>query len=51
MADYWGYHLILDVAGCDKNRATDPEHIRAFAKALVAAWRDVARLGASVRRA
>ena len=35
MADYWGYHLILDVAGCDKNRATDPEHIRAFAKALV----------------
>jgi S-adenosylmethionine decarboxylase len=35
MADHWGYHLILDIAGCEVSKATDPDHIRAFTRALV----------------
>jgi len=32
---YWGYHLMLDVKGCEINRATDPEYIKHFTKELV----------------
>lgn len=33
--DYWGYHLTLNVGGCDIAKVTDPQHITAFCKALV----------------
>jgi S-adenosylmethionine/arginine decarboxylase-like enzyme len=33
--DYWGYHLMLDVKGCEIQRATDPEYIKHFTKDLV----------------
>jgi len=32
---YWGYHLILDCAGCDHNAITDYGNIHAFTKKLV----------------
>jgi S-adenosylmethionine decarboxylase len=35
MSKYWGYHLILDCAACDKGKITDPANITAFAKELV----------------
>jgi S-adenosylmethionine/arginine decarboxylase-like enzyme len=35
MSEYWGYHLILDCAGCDHNRITDGDNIRDFTKELV----------------
>jgi len=35
MSKYWGYHLILDCAACDKSKITDPANITAFAKELV----------------
>lgn len=33
---YWGYHLILDCQGCLREKISDGDHIRTFAKALVA---------------
>jgi S-adenosylmethionine decarboxylase len=33
--EYWGKHLIINVAGCDKQKATDPEFIKDFTKELV----------------
>lgn len=33
----WGYHCSVDVAGCDKSKITDGEHIAAFCKSLVEA--------------
>jgi S-adenosylmethionine decarboxylase len=35
MAQYWGYHLMLDCAGCDQYAIADAEVITAFAKHLV----------------
>lgn len=35
MADYWGYHLILDCAGCDHDAITSEKTIYDFAKRLV----------------
>ena len=35
MNKYWGYHLMLDCAACDKTKITDAAHITAFAKDLV----------------
>jgi S-adenosylmethionine/arginine decarboxylase-like enzyme len=35
MSDYWGYHLILDAAGCDHDSISNGENIAAFAKQLV----------------
>lgn len=32
---YWGYHLTLDVGGCDLGKITDPKNIENFAKQLV----------------
>jgi len=32
---YWGYHLILDVSGCNKESISSAETITAFAKQLV----------------
>lgn len=32
---YWGYHLIINAADCNRNAVTNPEHIRNFAKKLV----------------
>lgn len=37
MADYWGYHLILDASGCDLQSISDGENIKTFTKELVAA--------------
>lgn len=37
MADYWGYHLILDSGGCDHASITSYETIYEFAKELVEA--------------
>lgn len=34
---YWGYHLILDCKGCDKNKLKDGKNIIAFVKELVPA--------------
>jgi S-adenosylmethionine/arginine decarboxylase-like enzyme len=31
----WGYHLILDVKGCDLNKSKDPIYISDFVKELV----------------
>lgn len=33
---YWGYHLILDCQGCDRNEITCKENLKAFIKTLVA---------------
>jgi len=35
MSGYWGYHLVLDCAGCDHEKITNGENIRAFTKELV----------------
>ena len=35
MSDYWGYHLILDCAGCDHDSITSYDNIYNFAKQLV----------------
>jgi S-adenosylmethionine/arginine decarboxylase-like enzyme len=35
MADYWGYHLILDSSGCDHEAITSYDTIYAFTKELV----------------
>ena len=35
MSKYWGFHLMLDCAACDKEKITDAAHITAFAKDLV----------------
>ena len=35
MSEYWGYHLILDAAGCDHDLISSGENITAFAKQLV----------------
>lgn len=35
MSDFWGYHLMLDVAGCEAAKSTDPVHIAAFSRELV----------------
>ncbi len=32
---YWGYHLILDCQGCDRNAITNRENLAAFVKTLV----------------
>jgi S-adenosylmethionine/arginine decarboxylase-like enzyme len=31
----WGYHLILDVSGCDKSKITDPIFLTQWVKGLV----------------
>jgi S-adenosylmethionine/arginine decarboxylase-like enzyme len=33
----WGQHLVLDLAGCPKDKLTDGEHIKDWTKALVTA--------------
>lgn len=33
--DYWGYHLILDVKGCEIEKAKNPQYIESFIKELV----------------
>jgi S-adenosylmethionine/arginine decarboxylase-like enzyme len=35
MSEYWGYHLILDCAGCNHNAITDRDNIYNFVKQLV----------------
>ena len=35
MEKYWGYHLILDCAACDKDSIMNADHITSFAKDLV----------------
>lgn len=35
MAQYWGYHLMLDCAGCDSYNIRDRDVIYKFAKQLV----------------
>ena len=35
MAQYWGYHLMLDCAGCNEYAIRDAEVIHAFVKQLV----------------
>lgn len=35
MSNFWGYHLMLDCAACDKEKIQDAAHITAFAKDLV----------------
>ncbi len=35
MSNYWGYHLILDCAGCDHAKITNGENIKFFTKELV----------------
>lgn len=37
MSSYWGYHLILDCKGCDKEKIANGDHIRAFVAHLVKA--------------
>jgi S-adenosylmethionine/arginine decarboxylase-like enzyme len=37
MSSHWGYHLILDAAGCDLASISDGENIKAFARELVTA--------------
>lgn len=32
---YWGYHLILDIAGCDHEKITDYHNVYDFTKQLV----------------
>lgn len=32
---FWGYHLILDVRGCDVAKVTNPEYIQEFIKGFV----------------
>lgn len=35
MADYWGYHLMLDCSGCNHEQITSKDNITEFAKKLV----------------
>ena len=35
MSDYWGYHLILDCAGCNHENITSHDNIYNFTKQLV----------------
>ena len=35
MSDYWGYHLILDCANCDRDSITSYDNIYNFVKQLV----------------
>lgn len=35
MADYWGYHLVLDCGGCDHEKITSADNIYQFTKQLV----------------
>jgi S-adenosylmethionine decarboxylase len=35
MTQYWGFHLMLNCAGCNKDAIRDPEVIYAFTKQLV----------------
>jgi S-adenosylmethionine/arginine decarboxylase-like enzyme len=35
MSKYWGYHLMLDCAGCDNNKIGSRENIYNFTKELV----------------
>jgi S-adenosylmethionine/arginine decarboxylase-like enzyme len=35
MSEYWGYHLILDAAGCNLESISSKENIDAFARDLV----------------
>lgn len=35
MAQYWGYHLMLNCANCDLTKITDADHIAAFTADLV----------------
>ena len=35
MSKYWGYHLMLDCASCDKDKITDKQNIINFTKELV----------------
>ena len=35
MSTYWGYHLMLDCAGCDHAKITDGDNIYNFTKELV----------------
>ena len=37
MSDYWGYHLILDASGCDKDAIANREVVYDFVKELVEA--------------
>ena len=32
---YWGFHLLLDISGCDHDKITDGDNITAFTKELV----------------
>jgi S-adenosylmethionine/arginine decarboxylase-like enzyme len=34
---YWGYHLILDCAGCNFEKITDPDNIKDFLSTLIPA--------------
>lgn len=35
MSESWGYHLVLDVKGCDLEKSKDPLYISEFVKQLV----------------
>lgn len=35
MGTYWGYHLILDCGGCNREQITDGNNIKAFVKELI----------------
>jgi S-adenosylmethionine decarboxylase len=35
MAEYWGYHLMLDCSGCDHEKITSKDNVVEFAKKLV----------------
>ncbi len=35
MAEFWGYHLLLDLRGCDIEMITNADHLRNFLKTLV----------------
>lgn len=37
MADYWGYHLILDASGCELESISDGDVIKEFVEELVVA--------------
>lgn len=35
MAEYWGWHLLLDLKSCDQKLITDRDHLAKFLSALV----------------
>lgn len=35
MSDYWGYHLLLDCKGCEKEKVGSKENLATFVKQLV----------------